>query len=523
MIRYLEPDDQWDQTLISDLLAKVNHDRITVTVVPGRYWYNKPQEINQITADDQASLIIITGDEEALFPIDKLDHPNQIIWQQTPHPNKPKIADRYFPIGYTPHTRSELKKYDGKLRPLRYFFSGQITHKRRKGCYEQLSQMFGGMSNATDGFTEGLPQPEYISYMVNSQTVPCPSGAVIQESFRVWETLEAGCVPLVDDLAPLEGSEGYWELLLGERPPFPLLKDWADLSGTTDYFCDTYPLGQNKMSAWWQLYKHNLARTLQKDIHKLNPQSTGLSTVSVLVPTSPIKDHPDTKHIDETIRSIRHHLPDAPIYIMIDGLREEQNAYKERYDQYINRLLWKTNLVWDNVTPVLFDTHMHQALMTRETLKLVDTPAILFVEHDTPLVTDYEIPFDLAIEAITDNRLDVIRFLHEADIHPEHKHLMVDTEPIDYGLPILRTGQWSQRPHLASTSYYRNMIETYFSDKANTMIEDRIHGITQQAWLERGIAGWNEHRIGIYAPEGNRKMSYTTDGRGQDPKFEMTP
>lgn len=519
MIRRLEPDGQWDQCLILDLLEQVDHTSVNVTVIPGRYWAEKIDEINGIISQDEAALLIITGDEECLFDASKIVHPNKIIYRQTPH-TKDDYADRYIPIGYPQGYRAELAKHDGQARPLRYFFSGQATHTRRRECVQSLSIMQGGLYNATDGFTQGFPLRDYATYIVKAQTVPCPSGAVVQESFRVWEALEAGAVPLVDGRDP-NGGEGYWNLLLG-KTPFPLIYDWKDLPGTSDYFVDTYPTQQNRLLAWWQDYKWQMKQNLKEDIHKLLKQSTGLSTgVTVLIPTSPIADHPDTKHIDQTIASIRYHLPNAQIIVMIDGCREEQKNYQEKYDLYVNRLLWKTNHIWNNVLPMLFNEHLHQAEMTRQAVKKVDTTTLMFAEHDTPLVVDYEIPFSEMIDTLDRNELDVIRLLHEADIHPEHQHLMIDVEPIDLGIPILRTGQWSQRPHIARTEYYRDMIDTYFTDKSSTMIEDRIHGITQQAWLERGIVGWNEHRIGVYAPEGNKKRSYTTDGRGNDEKFEM--
>lgn len=526
MYRKLAPEDQYDQALLDDLIAKIEHTNVSITVIPGRYWHKDVQEINDLIAKDDTVLIFVTGDEENVFPIDQLSHPNMIVWQQTPHPNTQDYADHFLPLGYTPYTRSELKKYDGVARPLKYFFAGQITHTRRTQASEGMKPLKGGLVYETLGFNQGISQTEYCAYLAKAKTVPCPSGAVIQESFRLYEALEASALPIADNIDPKNVQPNYWQHLYGiSELPFPTIDDWLQLPGTIDYFYDTYPKHQNIASAWWQQYKHHLKTTIEKDIHKLTGIPTELSTadsrVTVLIPTSPIKDHPDTKHIDLTIESVRHHLPTAQIIVMIDGVRKEQQSYDENYQLYLHRLLWKTNHVWENVTPILFKEHLHQAQMTRETLKHVQTPCVLFVEHDTPLVTDYEIPMLEATQTLLDDKLDAIRFLHEADIHPEHQHLMMDTTPQNYGLPILRTGQWSQRPHLASTTYYRHIIDTYFSDRANTMIEDRIHGITQQAFLERGKAGWNEHRIGIYAPEGNRKRSYTTDGRGSDPKFEM--
>ena len=80
------------------------------------------------------------------------------------------------------------------------------------------------------------------------------------------------------------------------------------------------------------------------------------------------------------------------------------------------------------------------------------------------------------------------------------------------GVPLRRTVQWSQRPHLAGTDYYRTILADYFPQSARTMIEDRMHSVAQS---EKG------HRLALYHPEGNIKRSYHLDARGDESKFDM--
>jgi hypothetical protein len=523
MIRIFPPHDQWDQTLIVDLLKQVDHRDITVSVVPGRYYADKPDEINKTICKDKAALIVVTGDEEGLFPTDQLDHPNMKVWLQSPQSGESRRADRYFPIGYTPKTRDDLST---PLKGLKWFFAGQITHARRKHCVKQLREMDGGTLVETKGFNQGIEPEKYAQTMRSAKVVPCPSGAVIPDTFRMYEALESGAIPIGDALDPQNGSRNYFNFLFDDPDlPFPTLESWDDLPGTTNYFFDTYPRYQNRAFAWWQHYKHKLKTYLEQDIREL----TGLhrmgiktDTPTVLIVTSPVASHPDTSMIRETIASVRYHLPQAPIMVLIDGVREEQEEYRPRYEQYINDLLWFINSQ-ENIVPLLFNEHQHQAKMTREALKEVTTATILFVEHDTPLVTDYDIPFRELNQTIVDGGLDMIRFHHEASILADHQHLMVDTEPQNPKLPLLRTAQWSQRPHLASTEYYRRLLADNIHQDSKTMIEDAVHGITQEKWLRLGFPGWNQHRLAIYAPQdGNMKRSYHLDGRGADPKYEMS-
>lgn len=523
MLKFLDPGDQWDQTLIMDLISAVDYDSVDIFVIPGRYWYDKADQINKMFDREKPVLVFVAGDEEALFPIDQLDHPNMKIWVQSPHIDGLRLADNYLPIGYSPKSRDDLSM---PHKSLRWFFAGQVTHSRRKHCVNQLKAMGDGVLFETEGFNQGINPDSYRDHMKAAKVVPCPSGAVIPDTFRMFEALEAGAMPIADALDTSGGSRGYFNFLFDEDDlPFPVLESWEDLPGTINYFVDTFPRYQNQVFAWWQHFKFKLEQRLEADIRELRGQhrmDLDDSNPTVLIVTSPVASHPDTSMIVETINSVRYHLPDAPILILIDGIRGEQEQYRDRYEQYINNLLWFTHNQ-KNVVPLLFKEHQHQARMTREALKDVSTSTILFVEHDTPLVTDYEIPIEALNQKIVDGTYDVIRFHHEASIIPDHEYLMVDMEPLDVDLPLLRTAQWSQRPHLASTRYYRNLIEDNIHEDSKTMIEDAVHGITQEKWLKLGVPGWNQHRIAIYAPQdGNMKRSYHLDGRGDDPKYEMS-
>lgn len=231
-----------------------------------------------------------------------------------------------------------------------------------------------------------------------------------------------------------------------------------------------------------------------------------MNEITVLIPVSPIPSHPSTEVIDQTVASVRERLPDSEIIIMFDGLPAWFLQYKETYEQFTQTLLWKINNEMGNATPLLFDKHMHQSGMMREALKLVRTPLVLFLEQDTPLHND--IPFDKLVEPVKTGYINLLRFHFEAQIPPEHAHLMLDQSPIDIlGQPFIRTRQWSQRPHLASLKYYRDICENYW-DNEPRFIEHIMYGIVAE-----GGDNYDEHRLHIYAPEGTIVRSKHLDGR----------
>jgi hypothetical protein len=236
--------------------------------------------------------------------------------------------------------------------------------------------------------------------------------------------------------------------------------------------------------------------------------------ITILVPTSPIKSHPDTSIISFVLDSCRFHFPFAKILLLIDGVRSEQDHYKERYEEYRHRLRIKCDHEWKNIVPVDFGVHNHQVAMTREALSIVTTPLILFVEHDTPIVTDEPIEWGGIMQTALDGTAYMVRLLHEAQILKAHAHLTLETVWYN-NVRFTKTLQWSQRPHIARTDFYKRMLAEHFSPDADSMIEDRLHGACQDQ-------DWDYSRMMIYNPsDTNIKRSYHTDGREGDEKFNM--
>jgi hypothetical protein len=234
--------------------------------------------------------------------------------------------------------------------------------------------------------------------------------------------------------------------------------------------------------------------------------------ITVILVTSVIPSHPDTYIVEETIKSIRHHLPDSEIILQMDGLREEQSHRKEQYNEYKTLMLWKCLHEYTNVTPIVFDEYSHQSTMMKKTVEMIRTPLVLYVEGDTPLVTDELIDWDACINFVESGMANTVRFYHEGVVPEVHNWLMMD-----HVGDFLQTVQWSQRPHLSLLRYYKKEILADIPEK--TFIEDYMHGKAFEdyilAWRERKSKdGWDKHRLWIYYPsKTNSKRSYHLDGR----------
>lgn len=513
----LAPGDQWDQTQLEhQLLAGAkwvegypNTDQPICLVIPGRYWHTRTEEISAAIARYPQVTAFRVGDEEDLFDVAAVEHPDISWWVQTPSVDRDyPPGTRFFGVGWTPHL-TDLPT-DPPTKDVDLVLAGQLTHARRAAAFAAAERVECGIKVVypTEGFTQGLPPAEYRDLMLRAKVAPCPSGAVSPDSFRVWEALEAHCVPIVDDSSPMHPDAGFWNRVLPDAP-FPILVSWPKLHRTVAPILSDWPHSANHVVAWWMRKKADWTLTDQ-------------GPITAVVPVSPIPSHPDTAILDETIASIRHHLPDAPIIVTFDGVRPEDEARHGAYDEHIRRALWRLDKLHGNVRPFVFDQHKHQTGMLRAVLDEIGTPLLMYVEADTPLVTDEPIDWPSVTEFLMSGRSNLVRFHHEGVIPAEHEHMMHGPTGFEDAKFVL-TSQWSQRPHVASVAFYRRILASHFSRDARSFIEDKMHGVVDEAFLIDGLMGWDQYRLHIYDPDnGNMKRSYHLDGRAGGPKHDGT-
>lgn len=486
-----------------------------VVVLPGGG--HDPHAVTDAVAPLEWVVLAVTSDEGSHFDVDQFHHPVSAVWVQNPRSDRHNPDVRALPVGWTPHID---RRYAGRPPPdktLRWTFAGQVTHSRRRDAVAAMRRMSGGRLVTSEAFTEGVPPDEYADMLYDAAVAPCPAGIVTPDTFRCWEALRAGAVPVVDRQAGEWDVPGdYWRRLCGRPPPFKVVDDWSTLPGLVDAIIKRWPRDVVRAGGWWSGWLHRLRRDLAADVATLSGVEPD-RMLAVYVPTSPIPAHPDTSVIEATVDSVRERLPDAPVHVAADGVRDEQSHLAGQYREYLRRLLWLTQHRWDDVTVHTHRRHRHQSGMLHTVLPQIDAPTLLYVEHDAPLVGD--IPFEALVQAVAYGAADVVRLHYDVDIHPDHRHLYPDDTAVEVaGVPLLRTAQWSQRPHVAATAVYRRIADRYFGRRSRTMIEDVMHGVVATDFAEHG---WGRWRLYTYAPAGSMKRSTHLDARGSEPKFPM--
>lgn len=487
----LQPRGMWDQTLLEFIFKDADHHTEikdfdeAVVIIPGAYQQHLVNEINAELSKLKSCKVIITSDEENLFPIDDLNHTDMVIYAT--YPNDKYHSDiHWLPIG-----PARLNQNKVPTKELNWFYSGQVNHDSRRKLVEHLRKFADGKLIETGGFSQGLPREEYYNEMAKAELAPAPRGVVSTDSFRLYEAMEVGAIPITED-------KPFWDKLFGDYP-FLVVEKWDHIFGS-EYSKQL----ANQVQAWWQRKKLEIA-------DEFIPQGD----VTVIMPTSPIKSHPSTEKIDEVIKSVRYHMPNARIIVTFDGVRPEQEHLRDDYEEYIRRFLSLHNN--ENIYPIIMDEYTHQVGMAREALKHVKTPVIFYAEHDISLYPE-PLEWEAGTQAIKEGKLDMLRYHFEVAIPEVHKHMMIDKRPKNYGVPVIRTFQWSQRPHLASADWYRKILTENFTENAKCFIEDYLHGSVDESY--KHTKDWNLFRIAIYNPEGSIKRAYHLDGREGADKYD---
>lgn len=227
------------------------------------------------------------------------------------------------------------------------------------------------------------------------------------------------------------------------------------------------------------------------------------SQITVLIPTSAIPLHPDTRIMDETIAGLRHHLPDAHIIILADGIWSRIEFRRPQYEEYLKRIDGK----YPNTQIIQFPQHTQQTAMAQYAIQnFVKTKLIFWNEHDAPLRTDRTVNWDAIVQQVESGNADLVRFTYfDEGIHEAHEHLTRGRYRVE-DVTFVRTVQFSGWSFLTTVNYFVTKI---FSGPpiGKEMLELRLY-------QDVAVSPWEKYKIVIYIPDGPAQRFRHSNGRG---------
>ena len=182
---------------------------------------------------------------------------------------------RFLPLGYkTGFERTHDPKPAGARKHL-WSFAGDPAKHRRSEMLAVFAELKGGYSHLTSGFNapDCLSTADYRALMDDSMVIPCPGGWSNLETFRVYEALEAGCIPLVERRKGFD----YYRALLGPHP-IPTVASWPEGVALLRRLRDTGGLEplQQACGRWWKDHKARLKLDVADFVRlALNPPPEG--------------------------------------------------------------------------------------------------------------------------------------------------------------------------------------------------------------------------------------------------------
>ena len=265
---------KWDYGLIKEVFDKNHIKQVSVSkipkadrgfvVIPGSGNAGEESKINMQIANLEKVTLFITGDEDAMFNVDEIKHPNINIWIHYPHKKHSKY-NKFF-IGVPQHLKENLPEYPTKEYDV--YFSGQITHPRRVQLAEVMLKIPNSLYNPTDGFAKGYSVKEYYEKLSKAKIAPAPAGAVVIDSFRFFEAIEMLCLP-IGDMKDASGERfNFFEFVFNGKIPVEILSNWNMLELILPETLKEYPNNMHRVVCWWLKYKRDLSIKIMRQINE---------------------------------------------------------------------------------------------------------------------------------------------------------------------------------------------------------------------------------------------------------------
>lgn len=224
-------------------------------------WVNRHSDLNMI--------LFHASDESCKADVSLYLHPLiKTVFRNYWRPECVTDKVIHLPLGYLKGKNGPFK--DSILdRKYTWSFAGALDRKGRK---DQLAALCSAAPNhklhgtPTWNSPSNLGKYDYVNNIRSSKFVPCLAGFYNVESYRFYETLENGAIPII----PLDEKNSYANIFSGSmNPPTLALTDMGSL-GKIIPILDSNPLLleniHKDMQNWWSGYKLFLRKLISSRI-----------------------------------------------------------------------------------------------------------------------------------------------------------------------------------------------------------------------------------------------------------------
>lgn len=231
------------------------------------------QRLNHLRANGPFGLIHLSDEEgldaDGLYP---LLPSSTVIWRNFPYPRlSARPGLRAFPIGpraefLDPRLQAPAMNLASR-RAFPWAFMGTLwaSGSRTLAASLFLRALPQGCFFGGTRFGQGLPLPHYRGQLLQSAFALCPEGDRHLDTFRLYESLQAGCIPVVVDQRSMALS------ILASEPPFPVFSSWPEALDWVQGLLvqpDQLDNTQVLVRLWWQKRCHELRLAMRHTLLK---------------------------------------------------------------------------------------------------------------------------------------------------------------------------------------------------------------------------------------------------------------
>ena len=190
------------------------------------------------------------GDESGAYDLSQIYKNCNYIWRDF-------CSSRYFkndkvkciPIGY----KSGILNKQKNNKKYKWAFTGTPHKTSRHDLLFQLSEIKPFFCHKTQRFNVKIISAGEMSEVLSStEFIPCPNGFFHPETYRLYEALECGCIPIV------ENAYKYYDRLFPDNP-FIKIDKWADVKPIIKgWGIKQIKEKRDECNAWWSKHKIEL-------------------------------------------------------------------------------------------------------------------------------------------------------------------------------------------------------------------------------------------------------------------------
>ena len=204
--------------------------------------------------------LIHLGDESGIYDLSSIYNNFNFVWRtfcSSKYFNNKQVS--CLPLGYK--SGISFKKQENE-RKYKWTFIGTPHKSGRHDLLFQLSDIKPSFCYKTKEFNEKIMEINEMNKILSStEFIPCPSGFVHPETYRLYESLECGCIPIVENVYE------YYERLFPNNP-FLKIDKWIEAKSLIETWRNTQiKHKREECKIWWSQYKNQLQEFIKNKIN----------------------------------------------------------------------------------------------------------------------------------------------------------------------------------------------------------------------------------------------------------------